>query len=67
VTKHKNYDEVDVVRSLRQKNDLRAIQEEKMVILFHGPGTKGDIGIKTKGKLDFLRKYCRYRIIWEKK
>lgn len=68
--KHKNYTEDEVLRSVLKK---QAIQQPKTgghitpgVLHIHvsAPGYKGDIGNGTKGKLDFLRKYCGYSISW---
>lgn len=61
----KDYQEGDVLFLLKKKHDLnivgKVIQELKR---FPGPkGTpgKGDVGIHSKGKIDFLTRYCGYK------
>lgn len=52
------YTEDKVLSDFRRKHDLNihghAIQQ------LSGPHAKGDVGIKTKGKIDFLTNYCGY-------
>lgn len=58
---HKNYDEATVVDSLNRKHDLKANHYKKTIqeLKTNSSGTqsKGDVGIKTKGKIDFLVNY----------
>lgn len=61
----RDYQEHEVVAQLRRKADLdidgkiirelRRFAEEK-----DSHPAKGDVGIKSKGKIDFLVKYCGY-------
>lgn len=62
--KHKNYQEDQIVRQLRKKADINIPADTKYVELLFGSGAKGDIGIKSKGKIDFLRKHCGYTVYW---
>jgi hypothetical protein len=51
------YSEPQVVRELVQKQDIEI--KGKMIII---DNNKGDIGINSKGKIDFLTRYCGYFI-----
>lgn len=60
----KDYIEEKVVDQLKKKSDLR-INGKQIMELMNEPGpkgtsSKGDVGIHTKGKIDFLTKYCHY-------
>ena len=54
--KKKGYSEEDVLRSIRRKADLRIVGKQ-IQELKEG---KGDVGNGTRGKIDFLIKYCGY-------
>lgn len=62
----KDYIESEVVRSLSKKSDISVIQGQKQVIETWGPTAKGDVGIKSKGKITFLVNYCGYTHIFKK-
>lgn len=53
---NKNYEEEDVVHRLRKKQDLY-IHGKQIQHLENG---KGDVGIGSRGKIDFLVKYCGF-------
>ena len=55
---HRNYVEHEVVNQLKKKNDLRIVNKTIKILNQNG---KGDIGIRSKGKIDFLTKYCGYQ------
>lgn len=55
----RNYNEHEVVKSLNKKNDVFVNDKTNNVFVLSSSG-KGDIGIKAKGKIDFLRNYCKY-------
>lgn len=57
----KNYEEGTVVAQLNKKNDLD-IKGKQIQVIRTGHG-KGDVGIRSKGKIDFLTNYCGYVII----
>lgn len=54
--KSRNYDEQKVVADLNKKSDIR-IANGQVRELSKG---KGDVGIKSRGKIDFLTKYLDY-------
>lgn len=55
----RNYQENEVIKSLNEKNDLFVNQGQKLIFtLVESP--KGDIGIKTKGKISYLVNYLGY-------
>lgn len=54
--KSRNYNEDEVLQALRRKSDLRVVGKQ-IQELREG---KGDIGNGTRGKIDFLTKYCGY-------
>ncbi len=56
----KDYLEDKVVDQLSKKLDLR-IQNGHIMELIDG---KGDVGIHSRGKIDFLVKYCGYVHMW---
>lgn len=56
--KVKNYLEHEVVAQLRKKPDLNIIG--KQIQENSGDSCKGSVGIKSRGKIDFLVKYCGY-------
>lgn len=60
----KEYVEWRVVDQLNKKHDLR-VKGKQIMELMNNPGkggtpSKGDVGIKSKGKIDFLVNYCNY-------
>lgn len=52
----RGYQEDDVVQSLRRKADLRVVGRQIQEL----KKGKGDVGIKSRGKIDFLVKYRGY-------
>lgn len=60
----KDYLENEVVTQLKKKSDLRIIGKQIQELMRDPPegGTlsKGDVGIGSRGKIDFLVKYCGY-------
>jgi len=54
--KSRDYEEQKVVKDLQKKHDLD-INGKQIRELRDG---KGDVGIKSRGKIDFLIKYCGY-------
>lgn len=52
----RNYDERKVVNELTKKADIR-ITGKQILELRDG---KGDVGNASRGKIDFLVKYCGY-------
>ncbi len=54
--KNKGYTEEGVIASLRKKSDVRILGKQ-IQQLREG---KGDIGNGSRGKIDFLVKYCGY-------
>lgn len=61
---HHSYDEHRVILQLNQKNDIIVKAIDSTVNVLTGTKHKGDIGIKSKGKTDFLVKYCGYRLVF---
>lgn len=53
---HRNYEENEVVKQLNKKQDCRVVGRH-IELLTKGIG---DIGIRTKGKIDFLVNFCGY-------
>jgi hypothetical protein len=62
------YNEEDVLKQLERKHDLRIygkqIRELKREPGIGGTTAKGDVGIKTRGKIDFLTNYRGYTHIY---
>ncbi len=56
--KNRGYTEDQVLNALRRKNDIRVVG--KQVQELNSDKAKGDIGNKTRGKIDFLLNYCGY-------
>lgn len=52
------YNELDVIKDLEKKHDIR-VQGHNIWCL-RGEKAKCDVGIKSKGKIDFLVTYCSY-------
>jgi len=51
----KNYQEGDVVYLLNKKHDLKI--QGKQIMELSGQLAKGDVGIHSRGKIDFLVNY----------
>lgn len=60
----KEYVEEEVVGHLNRKNDLRVHGKQILELKTHpgkgGTPARGDVGIKSKGKIDFLCRYHQY-------
>lgn len=56
------FNEQKVVAELREKADITIVGS--MISQLFGSKAKGDVGIKSKGKLDFLTRYCGYNFQW---
>lgn len=61
---NKNYTEDEIIREISQKHDIRIPRHIKKIFCLHGPRSKGDIGTKTKGKMNYLVKHHDYSIVW---
>lgn len=64
MNRNKGYDEEDVKNRLRKKHDIKILKDRKNILLLFGSQAKGDIGIGSSGKIDFLVNYCGYRVEW---
>lgn len=62
MAKNKDLLEHEVVKSLNKKHDIGIFGTKIMEL--QPPYSKGDVGIKSRGKIDFLRKYLGYTHIW---
>ncbi len=60
----KDYLEHEVVEKLERKHDLRVVGNTIQELL--PPASKGDVGIKSRGKIDYLKKFRGYRHVWVK-
>ncbi len=58
----KDWVESDIVSRLNKKNDIRIVG--RTIYHLYGSKSRGDVGIGSKGKLDFLTKYCSYALVW---
>lgn len=58
----KDWIESDVVDQLNKKNDISI--QGRQILCLTGDRARCDIGIKSKGKLDFLTRYCGYHLLW---
>ena len=60
--KKKNYVEHEVIAQLQRKQDLHIIVEgtSKRIVENRPPESKGDVGIKSRGKISFLVNYCGF-------
>ena len=58
--KTRNYVEHEVVSQLNQKNDIFIPRDKKVMYELVCNAAKGDIGIMSRGKMSFLKKYCGY-------
>lgn len=56
--KTEKYDEATVVKQLQKKHDIQI--KGNVISVLSGNSAKGDIGIHSKGKIDFLTKYRGY-------
>ena len=56
----RNYDEFDVVQALNKKHDVKIIGKTVSVLV--GSLAKCDLGIKAKGKIDFLHRHRGYNV-----
>lgn len=54
--KLRNYTEHEVVNALKKKQDLRIIGKQVQELI----NGRGDVGIRSRGKIDFLVHYCGY-------
>ena len=63
--KTRNYNEHEVVAQLNKKHDIKI--SNGVVSILTGSAAKNDIGIKSKGKIDFLQKRCRYAVVTVRK
>lgn len=54
--------ENDVLKSLNKKHDVRVNPNTKEVILNRGLNKKNDLGNKSYGKIDFLKKIHKYKV-----
>lgn len=60
----KDYVEHEVLDSLKKKHDLRVVGNTIQELM--PPSSKCDVGIGSRGKMDFLIRYRGYRHIWVK-
>lgn len=65
MAQNRNYTEERVVIELRQKHDISIPQDRKQVVECFGSSAKGDVGIKSRGKIHFLVNYCGYVHLWD--
>lgn len=56
--KKKSYDELTVVKQLSRKHDLQITNRQ--IRELSGNMAKGDVGIHSRGKIDYLTNYCGY-------
>jgi hypothetical protein len=61
---NKNYDEEQVVRQLNKLHDVFIELGSGNIMLLFGNKAKGDVGIKSRGKIDFLVNFRGYRKQW---
>ena len=57
----KNHTEGSAVLALKDKNDIQIVGHEIQILT--GKAQKGDLGIKSKGKIDFLTKNHGYVVV----
>lgn len=57
--KNAKYSEDEVARQLNKKHDVTIIGG--IIYVLRGQKATNDLGIKSKGKIDFLTNYCGYR------
>lgn len=58
------YEEDKVITILSKKQDIFIPREERKIYLLHGSRSKGDVGINSRGKIDFLVNYKGYTPVW---
>lgn len=58
--KTKGYTEEGVLTALRRKSDIRVVGKQVQQLSGAKQPPKGDVGNGTKGKIDFLIRYCGY-------
>lgn len=58
------YNESEVVSSLNKKHDIMIPLESKEVRVLTGKSASNDLGIKAKGKIDFLHYFCGYIVLF---
>lgn len=63
---NKKYIESTVVTQLSKKSDLDVNQTKKVILELFGAKAKHDVGIKSKGKMDFLKNHLGYTHVWVK-
>jgi hypothetical protein len=56
--KHREYNEFQVVNILSRKSDITF--NNRTIHINRSSNAKGDIGIKSKGKIDYLVNFCGY-------
>ena len=61
------YDEDTVIRQLNLKHDIRIDTQQGVIGILLMPWGKCDIGIKSKGKIDFLVNHKNYKIFFTPK
>lgn len=64
---NKNYSEDIIVKQLSAKHDIRINSTNGTVNILKMPYAKCDIGIKSKGKIDFLVNHIGYHLNWTDK
>jgi hypothetical protein len=57
---NKNYDEATVIKQLSMKHDIRINPNNGVISILRDPKGKSDLGIKSKGKIDFLVNHKGY-------
>lgn len=58
---HKKYDEYIISRQLNQKADIKVNTTLKKILILVGKEAKGDLGIHSRGKIDFLINFRDYK------
>ncbi len=58
----KEYQEHEVVVQLNKKHDIQINPNSIQIQILKGSGAKNDVGIKSKGKIDFLTNYRGYHV-----
>lgn len=64
---NKKYDEDTVVRQLSQKHDVRVNMVTGTIEILRDPYGKSDIGIKSKGKIDYLVNFRGFKVFFTSK
>lgn len=63
----RNYNEDTVVAQLNKKADLNVNQQTRTIQELEPPYSRRDVGIKSRGKIDFLCGYKDYSHFYVKK